>query len=267
MKRCRNCNNLNQDGAKFCNYCGAEFSEENQQEAASWYYAQGESYVGPFQKSYIENLIETGNLAGDDYIWKQGWPDWVEIKNSELAYALPSINKENIFDNSYGYGQEVNDSNEGHASVPEYYESSSDYGYSSSHSSYGYSYTPSPIQKRSSLLMVLLVVCTCSIANAIWMGMLADDLNKLCLQNNKPMQFSPVLVAILDVITCHLYGIYFYYRAGKIISELRYPNYRPSDDSVLLCIISIFIPVVSSALLQNNINNIIDNINYLAKSH
>ena len=66
----------------------------------------------------------------------------------------------------------------------------------------------------------------------------------------------PIIVVLLTIVTCGLYAIYFFYRAGKAMNALD-SKVRIGDDSALLAIVSIFAEVVAMAILQNSINTFV----------
>ena len=41
-----------------------------------WYYARNGQRMGPVEEAEIQRLLQTGQLAGTDLVWKPGLPEW-----------------------------------------------------------------------------------------------------------------------------------------------------------------------------------------------
>jgi uncharacterized membrane protein len=52
-----------------------------------WYYRQGENQVGPITKEEISLLIGQGQLSLDDFVWKQGFPQWVKARDAQELFS------------------------------------------------------------------------------------------------------------------------------------------------------------------------------------
>ena len=74
---------------------------------------------------------------------------------------------------------------------------------------------------------------------------------------------SGIVALFLTIITCGLYGIYWAYKLGEKMSFIKTMYYgRQSSDAVLYIICFLIgLPIIVYALAQNDINNIIDGNN------
>ena len=66
----------------------------------------------------------------------------------------------------------------------------------------------------------------------------------------------PGLVVVLSIVTCGIYLLYYLWKAGKMVSSLTRSNgHHPSDDSIVLMVLSILqLSLVSYCILQSHIN-------------
>ena len=65
------------------------------------------------------------------------------------------------------------------------------------------------------------------------------------------------MVLLLTILTCNIYGLYWMYRAGCKIDEARQArNYSSQNNGIVYLILSLFgFSIVSYALMQNELNN------------
>ena len=47
--------------------------------AELWYYVKNGERLGPVQKNELNDLIQSNELAGSDFIWTKGYKDWLKI--------------------------------------------------------------------------------------------------------------------------------------------------------------------------------------------
>lgn len=111
------------------------------------------------------------------------------------------------------------------------------------------------ISQRSVPLYIILSLVTCGIFQLVWMAMIADDLNQASGatgDSNGPM------VVLLDIVTCNIFGIYWGYKAGQKISIIQTKNGGTvnSDNPLLFCLLMMFIPIVSLAIMQSELNKV-----------
>jgi serine/threonine protein kinase len=50
-------------------------------EEDDWYYNQSGKQAGPVAESVLRRLIESGHVKPTDHVWRQGFTDWVMVKN------------------------------------------------------------------------------------------------------------------------------------------------------------------------------------------
>lgn len=60
--------------------------------ADKWYYVLAGDRVGPVEIGEIHSLISGGKLGSQDYVWKKGFENWIQIKDvSELQASEESM--------------------------------------------------------------------------------------------------------------------------------------------------------------------------------
>ena len=111
------------------------------------------------------------------------------------------------------------------------------------------------ITERNIATCIILSIVTLGIYGIIWMIYLNDDSNRL---QNDPNAQSGGMVVLLTIVTCGIYGIYWMYKRGEIID-----NYYASkgsvkpNNAVVYLLLSLFgLSIVSSALLQSELNKV-----------
>ena len=109
-------------------------------------------------------------------------------------------------------------------------------------------------QNRSVVLLILFTFITCGIYHIYWMYAVTSEVNDY-LQDNDT---TGGMVILYSIITCGIYTFYWYYKMGKRLALCQErAGMRASDDSVLLLILPIFgLAIVSSAIIQSNLNNV-----------
>ena len=80
-------------------------------------------------------------------------------------------------------------------------------------------------------------------------------MDALAAANNKPKGVDPVLALILDIVTCGLFKIYFFWKEGMVLNSVT--ESRNNDQAILLCILGIICPVAAFAILQDQINSVV----------
>ena len=121
---CEKCGNEIIEGAKFCGNCGEkiavsedrliedgaeiaansvsaiEKSDETEREAgvnttakesspaAVWFYELKGEKIGPVNEAQIKFLMEAGTISYGTAVWKKGFPEWLNIENTELLELL-----------------------------------------------------------------------------------------------------------------------------------------------------------------------------------
>jgi len=110
------------------------------------------------------------------------------------------------------------------------------------------------IEKRSVGLAIVLSILTCGIYLIYWEYKIWDSLYKA---NGQPSNAG--VDVLLSFVTCGIYMIYMFYKGGKMESTAFAKYDLPQkDDSMLYLILGIFgLGIVSFAILQSNLNNIL----------
>ena len=194
-------------------------------EAVEWFYVQNNHTSGPFNQEVIRQLIENGTITADTYVWKEGMKDWAHVRDTELASMLPLSSRIPSAPAGPAYNNDI----PGRGLV----------------------------KHKSIILYIVLYIVTCSIWGLVWIYNLASDVNNLAEQQNKPKGADPVLAVLLTIITCGFYMIYFFWKEGSTVGSLDYPGYKPENQGALLAVLALFVPVVSAAILQDQINTIL----------
>lgn len=52
-----------------------------------WYYRERGNQIGPISKQEIGLLIGQGKLSLDDYVWKQGYHEWIKARDSKELFG------------------------------------------------------------------------------------------------------------------------------------------------------------------------------------
>lgn len=117
------------------------------------------------------------------------------------------------------------------------------------------------MQRRSVLLYLLLSILTCGIFDIIWYYMVAADVNKLCVRKGRQPLADPILVLVFSLLTCGIYSVYFFWKAGTTVYELS--DRRLTDNSVVLAILGWVLQPAALAVLQDQINTLVDHNDYI----
>lgn len=103
------------------------------------------------------------------------------------------------------------------------------------------------MNQRNVVTCILLTIVTCGIYGIYWVYALNNDVARM---NNDPEDGGTVL--LLSLITCGIYYIIWQYKMGEKIEQAGGKN-----DGVVYLILAIFsLSIVSSALMQTEINNL-----------
>lgn len=113
------------------------------------------------------------------------------------------------------------------------------------------------LQKKNIAVYIILSIVTCGIFGMYWLVVLNNDCNTVA---NEPNGTSGGIVLLLTIVTCGIYGIYWCYKMGQNL-DIAYQNrgMAPSNKSIILLVLAIFgLAIVSYAIIQDDINKIID---------
>lgn len=221
-------------------------------EEQKWFYVVKNRTVGPFSKEVMIRNTQQGILEPNTYVWCEGYDDWKHLSDTPFAQYIPSNgNYDNAtfgnasYNNEYGSG----------------YGNNGNYG-NSSYNNNGYGgYNTTGVQRRSVLLYLLLSILTCGIFDIIWYYMVAADVNKLCLRKGRQPMADPILVLVFSLLTCGIYSVYFFWKAGTTVYELS--DRRLTDNSVVLAILGWVLQPAALAVLQDQINTLVDHNDYI----
>lgn len=111
------------------------------------------------------------------------------------------------------------------------------------------------MQKRSILTCVILSIVTCGIYSLYWFVMLTEDANRLSGRQSP----SGITALLLTIVTCGIYGLYWAYQMGETLYGARMQRgYMGSNNNVLYLVLEFVCYVAGYAVMQNEINQIID---------
>lgn len=112
--------------------------------------------------------------------------------------------------------------------------------------------------KRSVGMSVLLTIITCGLYGLYLIYKVSDDMNQIAYRKLN----SPGVDLMLVILTCGLYGIYWYYKIGRQIADVEYEiGMRVNNTSILCLILAVIaLPIIAMAILQSEINTILDEI-------
>lgn len=106
---------------------------------------------------------------------------------------------------------------------------------------------------RSIAGLIILSILTCGIYHLYWMYVTTNEINEYLSQEDT----SGGMVLVFSFITCGIYTIYWYYSMGKKIQAVQCKTLGiGNDDSLLYLLLCVFgLSIVSSAIIQSNLNN------------
>ncbi|MCF0245680.1 MAG: DUF4339 domain-containing protein [Ileibacterium sp.] len=192
-------------------------------ESEEWFYVQNNHTSGPFNQEVMKQLILNGTINGDTYVWKEGMTDWDHLRNTPFGASMPKT------------------------------ETAAPSGAQPAPSAYA----QGTVKEKSIVLNILLCFLTCGIWYFVWLYQLACDVDTLAAEQNKPKGTDPVLTVILSILSCTIYQLYFFWKDGTVLGSLDYPGYKPENQAALLTILGLLVPVVSFAIMQDQINTIV----------
>lgn len=114
------------------------------------------------------------------------------------------------------------------------------------------------MEKKNLALYIILSIVTCGIFALVWLAMLANDLRTM---SNDESKMSGGMVVLLTIVTFGIYGWIWYYQAGETLNSIKASRGISVDQSsgVLYLLLAVFgLSIVSSALIQDSLNKLID---------
>lgn len=256
-----------------------EVESVNENESATsvkeWYYVSNNDSKGSFSIEEMKSKITSGEINGSTLVWKASMKDWERLENTELNEFISTSSSSNDW-----YYVENNDSKGpfSESDMKGFIDSGiltgnsfvwktgmQDWqrlkntelaGNETVHVEPSFSFTTGVVKEKSIGLCVVLSLVTCGIYSIYWLYTIAHDLNDLCESQNQEKGAEPGLVVVLSIVTCGIYLLYYLWKAGKMVSSLtRINGHHPSDDSIVLMVLSILqLSLVSYCILQSHIN-------------
>lgn len=109
-----------------------------------------------------------------------------------------------------------------------------------------------PVFKNDPIIVLLLGFVTCGLYLIYWNIKMAQVLNAISGRET----ISPVLAVISGC--CMPVHVYYYYLAGTVMEDLGQLIRKPAikDQSILLLVLGIFIPMVAAMIIQGHVNEV-----------
>ncbi|GEM_PF-2797240 len=184
-----------------------------------WYYIDRQkNQVGPYTQEDMKELIETGVLTANTYIWKKGFIDWTRLNNSQLVQYVPPKQPTHRTRSYSGYrGMPV-------------------------------------VQEKPIMMDIIFSIITCYIYTIYWIYRANEDANRIFAANGEAEELSSFLVVILSIFTGGLFLIYYFWKLQNRLSALQG---KDGGDSIAVLILTIFgFRIVPLAIIQNTINQL-----------
>ena len=109
-----------------------------------------------------------------------------------------------------------------------------------------------PVFRNSPVLVLILGIVTCGLYLIYWNIKVAEVMNAVTARR----LISPVIAVISGC--CMPVNVYFYYLCGQAMPDLARLTERetPKDQSLLLVILGMFVPMVAAMIVQGHINEL-----------
>ena len=105
------------------------------------------------------------------------------------------------------------------------------------------------MKKRELVICIILTIVTFGIYGIYWFFCLHNDTQRVASEEGT----SAIVAFLLSIVTCGIYSFYWIYRRGQLRGR------NESDKAVVYLILSIVgLSIIAYALMQNEINKIID---------
>lgn len=110
------------------------------------------------------------------------------------------------------------------------------------------------IIKRNIVVCIILTFITCGLYSLYWFVCLTNESNAL---TGEP-DTSGGAALLLTIITCGIYGMFWAYKRGEKIDRAKQMRNIPaSNGGLLYLILYLFGGLIAYALIQNEINNLV----------
>lgn len=111
------------------------------------------------------------------------------------------------------------------------------------------------IRSRSLPVCIILSIVTCGIYGIYWFVCMTNEVNLLTGRQDT----SGGVAFLLTLVTCNIYAIYWAYKMGEKLDAAKAMRGIPSSNSgVLYLILELIFPIAAWALIQNEINKLVD---------
>ena len=112
------------------------------------------------------------------------------------------------------------------------------------------------MKTRNVGLSILFCILTCGIYNFFWISMLSNEVSEYLGEERKG-----TMDAILGLVTCGLYFIYWNYKEGKAIADAQEKaGVRVTDNSIIYLVASLFgFGMIPVWIMQSDFNKIVSN--------
>lgn len=70
---------------------GSSGANNSKEESVTWFYEENGSRIGGVSEDEIISLIENGTISYGTSVWKEGFPEWLSIENTELRKYLEKV--------------------------------------------------------------------------------------------------------------------------------------------------------------------------------
>ena len=109
------------------------------------------------------------------------------------------------------------------------------------------------IKEKNVAVSIILYFVTCGIYYFIFM---ADSTRDVDIVTNNSEKRSGGTVVLLTILTCGIYGYYWWYKQGELMEKLNYESGKASSSSpILYLLLSLFgLSFVNMILLQSDLN-------------
>lgn len=112
------------------------------------------------------------------------------------------------------------------------------------------------MKQRSIALCIIFSIITCGIYSIYWFACITNDVNYLSGEEGT----SGGVAVLLTIITCGIYGLYWAYKMGDKLDVAKNRRGLPcGNGGVLYLILYIFGGIITYALIQHEVNKLIDN--------
>lgn len=209
------------------------YVENNQSkgESPEWYYSLNNETFGPCTEKELSELMNSGQITQDTYIWKDGMPDWQlykEIFNSAtIGSGTPSIKNNSPIKKKAE--KQMNSENQYNSGV----------------------------KTKSIPMSLLLLFITCGIYYCFWLYRIAEDINTVAREKNVEGGTSGIAAVLFTLLSCGIYQIYFYWKEENAVLRLKQSCNQDGSSTLLVVILGIFFPIAALCIIQDQLNSVI----------